>query len=75
MLLQTWVSRKCAQSFNKIIKLHTSTCQLVLVKVFNFSDKMPGFSKTIQLSLFFYGFCITKLPKQKKNRSIKLTFI
>ena len=29
-------------------------------KFFNFSDKKPGFSKTIELYLNFYiGFCIT----------------
>ena len=35
---------------------------LELVKVFNFSDKIPGFSKTIDLYLnSSMGFCITSL--------------
>ena len=34
--------------------------ELELVKVFKFSDKIPGFSKIIELCLnFSMGFCIT----------------
>ena len=43
-----------------------------------FSDKIPGFSQTIELCLVFcMGFCITKvtLPNYKKNQSMNPNFI
>ena len=48
------------------------------IKVFNFSDKIPSFSKTIELCLTFcMGFCITLLvlPNYKESQSIKPYFI
>ena len=40
-----------------------------LVKVFKFSDKRPGFSETIELSLnFCVGFCITYLVLSNYNK-------
>ena len=42
-------------------KFHQKVFNSTVVGVFNFSDKMPGFSKTIHLSRFLYEFCITEL--------------
>ena len=72
MLSQTLVSRKRVQNFNKN---YQSRWQLELVKIFNFSDKIPGFSKTMKLCLNFHTvFCITLLVlpnyKKKKKKSV-----
>ena len=48
ILLQTLLSRKRVQSFSK---KYQSLSQLELVKVFNFSDKKPGFFEIIRSAL------------------------
>ena len=48
--MHTLVSRKSVQSFSKKTR---TLWYLEFVKVFNFSDKKPGFSKIIELCLNF----------------------
>ena len=49
---------------NILIKNYWTVGYLELVKVFKFSDKIPGFPKTIELCLnFCMGFCITYLVR------------
>ena len=45
---QTLLSRKLVQNFSK---KYQTLWQLELVKVFNFSEKQPGFSKIIEICL------------------------
>ena len=73
--LYTLVSRKRVRSFSKRF---WTLGYLELVKDFSFSDKMPGFSKLIELcQKFCMRFCITilVLPSYNKISPLKTNFI
>ena len=63
-VLYTLVCSECVRSFSKKILYYR-----VVFKVFKFSGKIPGFSKTIELYLnFCMGFYITQLALSNSNK-------
>ena len=64
-VLYTLVCPECVRSFSKKILNYR-----VVFKVFKFSDKIPGFSKTKELYLnFCMGFYITQLVSNSNKIS------